>query len=544
MSDAITYRRLRAPHGHGQALVKPSLSDACREWEQGSSRSSGDQIKLGSRTLEALRNEARRNLVRLAKSYTHAYQDGDDSGPTDRIILAGHQPELFHPGVWFKNFVLSSLAIQTDALAVNLLIDSHPLQKAEIVVPTGRTHDYRTQRIAFDSEQPAIPYEERRCLDPATFSSFGSRVADILRTLVPDPLITEHWPLACEALKRQENIGQALAQFRHRIERKLGLKTLELPLSSICDSEPFWWFASSLLNRVSEFAAAYNKALEEYRQAHRIRNQAQPLPDLKSDGEWTETVFWIWSEDQPKRKPLFAKIQGNEMELSDLELFHRQIPVSAEGNVSLAVDMWSSLRKEGWRLRPRALAITLFARLVLSDLFIHGIGGAKYDQVTDRLCNLFFGFTPPDYLTVTATAMLPVEQPPDPAERLRNVQTQLRKLRYHPEKHCQPNNISDNRNSSDAVTSELKEVQRWTKYKQSWIARNLPRGSRRERHAAIEQANQKLQRFVADQQTNLESQQDQLLQDVRDTRVLASREYAFCLFPEQFIAETLQRMCD
>ena len=36
-------------------------------------------------------------------------------------------------------------------------------------------------------------------------------------------------------------------------------------------------------------------------------------------------------------------------------------------------------------LRPRALTLTLFARLCVADFFIHGIGGGKYDEVTDRI---------------------------------------------------------------------------------------------------------------------------------------------------------------
>ena len=44
----------------------------------------------------------------------------------------------------------------------------------------------------------------------------------------------------------------------------------------------------------------------------------------------------------------------------------------------------AELSSRGIKLRTRALTTTLFARLVLSDMFLHGIGGAKYDQVTDR----------------------------------------------------------------------------------------------------------------------------------------------------------------
>ncbi|MFN9917551.1 MAG: hypothetical protein ACK53L_33510, partial [Pirellulaceae bacterium] len=44
------------------------------------------------------------------------------------LILSGHQPELFHPGVWFKNFLLSSLAARHQAVALNIQVD-HDLSR-------------------------------------------------------------------------------------------------------------------------------------------------------------------------------------------------------------------------------------------------------------------------------------------------------------------------------------------------------------------------------------------------------------------------------
>ena len=37
--------------------------------------------------------------------------------------------------------------------------------------------------------------------------------------------------------------------------------------------------------------------------------------------------------------------------------------------------------------------LTLWARLLLCDLFIHGIGGAQYDRVTDLIVENYFGVT-------------------------------------------------------------------------------------------------------------------------------------------------------
>ena len=93
------------------------------------------------------------------------------------------------------------------------------------------------------------------------------------------------------------------------------------------------------------------------------------------------------------------------------------------------------LAARGIKIRTRALSTTLFARLLLSDLFLHGIGGAKYDQVTNQIAEQFFGFALPEFAAVSATLRLPIcciriasdEQSAD-------LRQQLRELDYHPER--------------------------------------------------------------------------------------------------------------
>ncbi len=68
----------------------------------------------------------------------------------------------------------------------------------------------------------------------------------------------------------------------------------------------------------------------------------------------------------------------------------------------------AGLEAEGFKVRTRALTTTLFARLFLADLFIHGIGGGKYDELTDAIVRRFYGFEPPRYLVLSATRWLPL----------------------------------------------------------------------------------------------------------------------------------------
>ncbi len=65
--------------------------------------------------LSHLAVEARRELMEAAWDYTRSYRDVPlpPMAPDTPLLLAGHQPQLFHPGVWFKNFVLGRLAQQS-----------------------------------------------------------------------------------------------------------------------------------------------------------------------------------------------------------------------------------------------------------------------------------------------------------------------------------------------------------------------------------------------------------------------------------------------
>jgi hypothetical protein len=165
---------------------------------------------------------------------------------------------------------------------------------------------------------------------------------------------------------------------------------------------------------------------------------------------------------------------------------------------------------------------TIISRILLSDLFIHGIGGAKYDQLTDLLILQLFGGQPPHFLTVTGTALLDIPHEKVEMEDIRRVDRLLRELTFHPERHVEGLAEGDAERMSQIVAS-----------KRFWIGQRLPRGQRRDRHAAIVRANGQLQPLVAGKRSRLVAERARLTEALRNHRILASREYAFCLLPEQ-----------
>jgi hypothetical protein len=536
MQRAKEYRALRAPAGNGETLVDPPWSSLPEVVARSIRESSLVEYDLQGRSLGELSRAARRRLFDAARIYTSQYREVPDrwqnlatisSAP---FLLSGHQPELFHPGVWYKNFVLGSLARQLDGVGIHLLIDSDTCRSASIRVPTGSIAQPRVEAVPYDDPAAEVPHEERIIRDPATFSTFAERTASFIRPLVADPMVADLWPLVMERNPGQKNLGLRLAQGRHALEESWQNETLELPQSTVCQLPEFAWFAAHLLANLPRFWSAHNDALAHYRRAHRIRGHAQPVPDLDASDGWLEAPFWIWTADDPQRRPLFARQADDGIVISDFHTLTIPLSLSADGEAASAAGQIAELSARGIKLRTRALTTTLFARLVLSDLFLHGIGGAKYDQVTDQIVRLFFGFEPPEFATVSATLRLPIAHEAIDSVQVAQSAQRLRELRYHPEHFVETN--------GDASLSQASHVAKLIAAKRQWVEAAKTPQNAAERHRGIISANESLQPFVASLREKIERDRDELLQRRRGESILRSRDYSFCLYPRRHF-ETL-----
>lgn len=529
MAEAEAYRRFRAPQGDGQTLVEPARATLGAVVAQNRERLAALDYDLQGRSLTELSASARRSLADGAYAYTSRYRQVssrhraavDADGP---VILSGHQPQLFHAGVWYKNFVLGSVAEDVDGAAIHLLIDSDLCRTASIRVLAGSSDAPRLETSAFDHAAVDMPFEERAVQDESIFAHFAGEVSDHLRPLVEHPLVESLWPLM-PAANAESKLGLRMAQGRHRLEETFGNDTLELPQSSVCQLPEFHWFVAHLVAHLPRFQAAYNESLAAYRRAHHLRNRAHPVPDLAEVDGWLEAPFWMWTAADPHRRPVFARQRGDVIELSDRH--HHPIPLtlSAESDASRAVGELAAAAACGIKLRTRALATTLFARLVLSDLFLHGIGGAKYDQVTDDIARRFCGFSLPEYAMASATLRLPVARTATPLESIRGIKRELRELDYHPERF-----VSTNGDAALAAVVRAK--------KQAVQIAKSPENAHA-RHEAITSANAALQPFLESRRVDLLRERDEAERRQSIDSILNSREYSFCLFPRKHFERLL-----
>jgi hypothetical protein len=226
--------------------------------------------------------------------------------------------------------------------------------------------------------------------------------------------------------------------------------------------------------------------------------------------------LWIWDRANPQRRRAFVRRAGSGFELTD------------RGGIQLH----GAVADRNAKVRPRALLTTMFARLILSDLFVHGIGGSKYDELTDVLIRRFFGIEPPKFMTATATFRLPIERPQVTEDDLRAIERRIRDTVHHPESFV--DELAGN------PGSELKQL---AARKMELIAAGWQEKQKKAWHDRVTQCNDRMTALLGDQRQRLVQEREKLLADLHSANLLAQREFSFVLFPEETLPRALLDLC-
>lgn len=541
---------LRAPREDRAILAIPSFSDV------------GILVEENRRCFQAahapfdepwhnLRARARREALQVARAYHAEAGEAVADSASESLFLAGHQPELFHPGVWIKNFALHALAKKHGATPLNLVIDTDTSKSAALQVPVRSTKQVDVApptgvddpfaplpplgkagpplaylaTVPFDAWQHDTPFEERRVVDENLFASFSEHAGELLNGWGFAPMLPEFWTEVRRQSARTPLLGERFAAARRAFERRMGCTNLEAPMSRLCQTESFALFVRNILLNIAGFRATYNHLLNEYREQHGITSRNHPVPDLAVEGDWHEAPFWAWKKGETRRNRLFVRQHADGIDLRAGSAWPR-MPIER----SAFVAAWRRLQAENCKVRSRALTTTLFARLFLGDLFIHGIGGAKYDELTDALIRHFYGLTPPGYMTLSATLLLPVPRFASAAKVVDQLHALRRRLWYNPERVGQAASLP----ATAAALIELKQrlVQ----------GRADTKEERRRRYREIREVTHVLRRFVNSAEENAARRLLLAQRELEANAVLGRRDFAFCLYPETHLRELLTRL--
>ncbi|MFO0973745.1 MAG: hypothetical protein U1A27_09945 [Phycisphaerae bacterium] len=350
------------------------------------------------------------------------------------VIMTGHQPEFFHAGVWAKEIVATRLAAAIGGRAEFLCVDSDLADGVRLRWPEQAGGDLRVASAALPAEVQAgrgVPFEN---------------LADCA---------TERWRAWWGAVAGAGGRGTPLEQFVSAFVAEDGDYTSRF-LSGVAAATRGAGETPAVSRRVSELSRsaagaawsafcrhcllnggalfeAYNGALAAHRARRRIRGRQHPVPDLRADAAGVESPFWVYQPGGPRERLSVRPGAGA------VELWAAGERIGALPDRALSADGFDlAAALEPWRLRPRALLLTTFARLALCDLFIHGLGGAIYDAITDDLIRRFFRIEPPAYACVTATLRLELPRRPGSAADLRVARREIRDRVFNPQRWLGP----------------------------------------------------------------------------------------------------------
>ncbi len=400
-----------------------------------------------------MKEESRKEVIHRALKFSSKFHPdiGKKICSTPQYILqSGHQPVFFHPGIWTKNIFLNELlksSFLDKSLGLNIILDNDICKDLNFSFPAlSSTGDLKLEKINFLSPSlvPNLPFEERHCPSLELIAKFNRDIILKLKSLVSENenilnnfkifarCLENSFRLCCQNYK-ESNLGEFLGLARRLYEKEIGPTFLEIPFSQICDSDEFLSFFLEIIKNIESFSKIYNKKLDEHRKLFKIRNRAHPLPNLDFKGNLAELPYWIWKEGDQRRKIYILKEEGGNYLYNDS---YGKIFLVEKDDLKSLSSLKTLLKERGLKIRPKALLLTLYNRLFISDLFIHGLGGAKYDLVTDEIIREFFKVEPPRFLAVSCTLYLDFKSSPNASGvKISTLKKKIRDLEFNPQRY-------------------------------------------------------------------------------------------------------------
>lgn len=479
------------------------------------------------------RLQSRRELLAMARGYSSrtlglSYAH---SLPAN-IIAAGHQPVWHHCGVWVKDLAASKLAEAVNGVALHLVVDHDICDTAALLPKQNENGNWHFDKIEIETKQKALPVEFRPLPQAAQIDTFFKNLTNAHTGRFCSKVWAEYAPLADNAPLHLSTIADLITYSQSVLKEALEIEMLYLPVSMLADTDAFTDFAVSIIENAPDFAAAYNRAVTSQIEEEAInrRHTVRPL-HLDKGTRFTELPFWLVSPDGSRNSLYVTSTAGDKIRygIEDRELG----ALEQSGNSNGDRQFKNELVQIGYRLRPKAVSLTLFVRLFLADWFVHGVGGARYEYIVDRIIEDYYGIRGLCFGVATATVTLPLAGQNDYVlETTSELKLLQRILKYNPEKH-----ISDRLCCAEPVKSLIARKKHLV---QTTKGRDLPPQVKRSAYKSIAQINEHLRQFAqsslagANEQTSLSRQND------LSHRVREYREFFFGLFPE----ETLRKLAD
>ncbi len=439
------------------------------------------------------------------------------------IVATGHQPDFYHPGIWVKCFLLQHLADECGATPVDVVVDSDGFGVLAVTSPCMRPEISRCRQYLAvgknDGYYAGAPAPNERAV-----SQFCAAVDDALSTL-PAPAVSRHFREFCGALRSAcadaGDLAESLVFARRRYERTAGTDYLELPVTHLITGDAFRRFVAMLVLDAERFARAVNEELDGYRAVSGTRSMAQPFPNLAVEDGTIELPLWHL-DGGVRRAVRVCTSHGERVLAADGDIIAH---LSGDADAVVSV-----LESSGITLAPKAITLTMFLRMFVCDLFIHGVGGGRYDRVTDGVIRRYFGVEPPELAVASLTLYLPIGAHLVTDEEIARASERLNRLAHNPDALIGDVDFKDSRERERATELAAEKAE---------LVREMaePGADKKALGARIRSVNKELASL-------LEPVREQLAEELRRLRVqrdaadvLTDRTYPFCFWDPAEVAD-------
>ena len=412
---------------------------------------------LHNERLQTLRDAARQRLVDAAIGYRAMLVEigraaglfaadepaisGDPS--SQPLIMTGHQPVIFHSGLTFKYQTTETFALEHNALAVAVVIDTDEGDSGAFTFPkcdapfqllADKASDSSTQAKSNQMSSATASFSAAASL----FGASRRKSSDLIRAEASRVLVAlQNCGCGAEADRFQKIAEQystlptdSMMEANLIVRWNAGVagRTPEIPLSMICSFPEVLQFFAELLARPFEFARCYNDTLDAFRAEQKIRNVANPFPNLHIEEARCELPFWLIDPAKGTREIVSIRKQGFER---FLEANGADVIEILPGNEAASL---FSLLVGGKHLIPRGGLITATLRILFSDLFVHGTGGGRYDVFTSQFIRSWWNVEPTPFAVSSASRYL-FHMERHELSRLQEISDNIRDYQFNPQRY-------------------------------------------------------------------------------------------------------------
>lgn len=337
----------------------------------------------------AAAEEYDREVDRIAKEAGLSFKR-DVSRKDDSIVMSGHQPEIFHSGLFHKVRRLSDCVRDFPATGIQIIIDTDEGEAGRIIFPRKDNFGLRYEIVSLSSSEGL--YLRQKLADRNVIVEAWRKIIEGLESSGSEFSSTS----ANRARDIYTSLGGVSVSAANSIVRSHfeDRKYLELPLSRLFSLPAVAEELDKIISHPLNLVSSYNSTLDSYRKEHKIENPANPFPNLDVTDGKVELPVWAIDQSLETRQKVYIEFEENSFSV----VIANQ--VEWKGDLSGLQSGWAAIRSK-FLFVPRGALITLFLRYLFSDLFIHGLGGARYDKFTDLLAKNYLKRTLP--LSVSAS---------------------------------------------------------------------------------------------------------------------------------------------